>query len=300
VGGPHPGVDTVMPSEVSTVRSGHSAEELERELAEAREQQAATAQILTAISSAPTDANQVFAKIAASAARLCDAQNAGIFQVVGDRVQPICRYGPLPMLASIGQNTLPLTRASLIGRAILDREPYHVADLQAETTEYPFASENARRLGFRAFLAVPLLRGSEAIGAITIRRTEARSFTERQLALLKTFADQAVIAIENTRLFEVEQASKRELTEALEYQTATSDVLEAISRSPTDAQPVFDMIAKSAARLCAAEFCHVFRFDGELIHFVASHGHSAKVLQATRGGYPMRPTCPLALATNSA
>jgi GAF domain-containing protein/anti-sigma regulatory factor (Ser/Thr protein kinase) len=140
-------------------------------------------------------------------------------------------------------------------------------------------------------LSVPLIAGGDAIGTISIRRTEVRPFTDRQIELLKTFADQAVIAIENTRLLEEVQARTRDATEALEYQTATSDVLEAISRSPTDAQPVFNMIAKSAARLCAAQYCHVFRFDGELIHFVASHGHSAEALKATptQGNYPMHP-----------
>ena len=101
--------------------------------------------------------------------------------------------------------------------------------MQAETTEYPEGSDFARRLGFRAALAVPLMRADEAIGVITIRRTDARPFTDRQIELLKTFADQAVIAIENTRLFEEVQARKRELTESLEYQTATSEVLDVIS-----------------------------------------------------------------------
>jgi signal transduction histidine kinase len=275
-----------MPSEVSIAGADldrePTVEELKRELAEAREQQAATAHILTAILSSPIDTNQVFAKIAGSAARLCSAQNAGIFQLVGDCVHPIGSYGPLPTLGSIGQSTLPLTRGSLIGRAILDREAYHVADLQTETTEYPFASENARRLGFRAFLAVPLLRGSEAIGAITIRRTEARPFTERQLELLKTFADQAVIAIENTRLFEEVQERNTELRIALEQQTASSDLLKVIGRSTLELQPVFDTLAESAVRLCAAERAFIFRFDGELLRSVASRNASSELISFLR------------------
>ena len=133
-----------------------------------------------------------------------------------------------------------MTRGLPPARAVLDRQTLHVADLQAETTEYPEGSEFARRLGFRAALSAPLLRAGEAIGVITIRRTDARPFTDRQIALLKTFADQAVIAIENTRLFEEEQASKRELTEALEQQTATSEVLQVISSSPGELEPVFE------------------------------------------------------------
>src|SRR6185369_10802202 len=113
----------------------------------------------------------------------------------------------------VGRGTLPLTRGLPPARAVLERQTFHIADLQAETIEYPEGSEFARRLGFRAALAVPLMRGDEAIGVITIRRTDARPFTERQINILKTFADQAVIAIENTRLFEAEQASNRELQE---------------------------------------------------------------------------------------
>ena len=134
----------------------------------------------------------------------------------------------------------------------MDKQSIHVADLQAETDEYPEGSELARRYGYRTILVVPLLRAGEGIGAITIRRAEVRPFTDRQIDLLETFADQAVIAIENTRLFEAEQARTRELQESFDHQTATSEVLGVISRSPTDAQLVFDTIARSAARLCSA------------------------------------------------
>src|SRR5215813_12817071 len=162
--------------------------------------------------------------------------------------------------------------------------------MQSETDEYPESSAIARRVGFRSILAVPLLGSGEAIGAITMRRSEVRPFTDRQIELLQTFADQAVIAIENTRLFEEVQARTRELTDALEYQTATSDVLNVISRSPTDVQPVFDTIAKSAARLCEAEFCNVFRFDGQLVHFATSHGTREEAHDAMRNRFPLPPT----------
>jgi two-component system, NtrC family, sensor kinase len=282
-----------MPSEFSIAGTDHdrepAVEELRRELAEAREQHVAAAAVLAAMSNSPTDPHQVFAEIAAGAARHCGADNAAITQLRDGCLRLVADYGALPATGPVGQAQLPLARGLTIGRAIIDKQTIHVADLQAETNNYPEGSEIARRLGHRSVLVVPLMRGGEAIGAITIRRNRVCPFTSRQIALLKTFADQAVIAMENTRLFEAEQASKRELTEALEYQTATSDVLEAISRSPTDSQPVFDIIAKSAARLCAAQFCHVFRFDVELIHFVASHGHSAKVLEAAPSYYPMHP-----------
>src|SRR5215468_5901169 len=197
------------------------------ELEEAREQQTATAGILTALSSSPADLQRAFAEIAASAARLCDAYDAAIFQAEGDLLRLIAHHGPIST-----PSTLALTREVSVGRAILDRRAIHVPDLQAETDEYPEGSERARRDGVRTVLNVPLIPAGKTIGVILIRRTEARLFSDRQIALLQTFADQAVIAIENARLFEAEQASKRELQEALEYQTATSQVLDVISKSP--------------------------------------------------------------------
>ena len=122
-----------------------------------------------------------------------------------------------------------------------------------------------------------------------IRRAEVRPFSDGQIALLKTFADQAVIAIENVRLFHEAQARNRDLAESLERQTAMSDILRVISSSPTDIQPVFETIAESAARLCSARFCSVFRFDGELIHFVAQHGWPVEAIEAQRRPFPMRP-----------
>src|SRR5215471_20473125 len=203
-----------MSPEASTIGGDQSLEELRRELAEAREQQAATSEILRVISSSPMDSELVFAEIAASAARLCDASDTAIHRVDGEALFLVVSHGSIPK----GDDTLPLTRVVVTGRAVLDGRTIQVADLQAETDEYPVGSDNARRDGFRTILAVPLIRVGKAIGVIGIRRTAVRPFSDRQIDLLKTFADQAVIAIENTRLFEAEQASKRELTEALEQQ----------------------------------------------------------------------------------
>jgi two-component system, NtrC family, sensor kinase len=227
------------------------------------------------------------AAMVSSAARLCDAYDAGIGRVEGNVLRLVAHDGPITLLGPLGA-TVPIARGTVMGRAILERQAIQVADAQ-EGEEYPEGRDFARRLGHRTILAVPLVRAGEAIGVIVLRRTEVRPFTDRQIELLKTFADQAVIAIENTRLFEAEQTRTWELQPSLEYQTATSDVLNIIGRSPTNVRPVFDVIAKSAAQLCAAQFCHVFRFDGELIHFAASYGLPAEAIALIRRGYPMLP-----------
>src|SRR5262249_55644043 len=146
-------------------------------------------------------------------------------------------HGPIQV-----QPTLPLVRGTSNGRAILDGRTVHVTDMQAEVDEFPEGSRNARLMGHRTILCVPLLREGIALGTIHLRRTEAQPFTDRQVALLETFADQAVIAIENVRLFTELEARNGALAESLEQQTATSDILRVISRSPTDVQPVFDAV----------------------------------------------------------
>jgi GAF domain-containing protein len=174
-----------MPSETPTTSADQSVEELRRELAEAREQQAATSEILRVLSGSPTDLQRVFTEIAAGAARLCDAYDGGILQVVGDHWRIVAHHGPIPITAQGA-----LTRGLPTGRAILDRHTLHIADLQAETDEFPEGSEFDHRLGYRTILCVPLLRAGEAIGVIFVRRTTVRPFTIRQIDLLKTFADQ--------------------------------------------------------------------------------------------------------------
>jgi GAF domain len=171
----------------------------------------------------------------------------------------------------------------------------HVADLQIEEAEFPQGSALARRWGYRTVLNVPLMRDRVALGSISLRRTEVKAFTERQIALLQTFADQAVIAIENVRLFTELQENNRALTEAhaqvtdaLDQQTATSEILRVISQSPTDVQPVFDTIARSAVTLCDALGGNVQRFDGEFMHLVANHNWAPADLARRR--LPIRPT----------
>src|SRR5262245_57159305 len=161
--------------------------------------------------------------------------------------------------------------------------------MQTATAEFPDGAELALRSGFRTILCAPLLREDGPIGTIAIRRSEVRPFSDKQIVLLRTFADQAVIAIENVRLFNEVQARTHELSEALEHQTATSEVLNVISRSPTDAQPVFDAIVQSAARLCEAIFSVVWIYDGELLRVAATHNFTPEVLNKLFKTYPARP-----------
>src|SRR5262249_10603107 len=142
----------------------------------------------------------------------------------------------------------------------------------------------------RRGLIVPLLREGEAIGTLNVVGREPGLYSDRQIELLKTFADQAVIAIENVRLFKELEASNRELTESLEQQTATADILRVISSSPTDVQPVFQSIAESAVRLSGGLFGSVYRFDGELIHMVAHHNYPPAALEFSERIFPMRPS----------
>src|SRR5262249_9834224 len=183
------------------------------ELRESLEQQTATAEVLRVISSSPTELQPVLAALVKTASTLCGADNVRILRLEGDALAIAAHYGALPAPAGY---VVPIVRGTVNGRCVLEGRPIHVADLQAETEAYPEGSAIARELGHRTVLAVPLLREGAPLGAINLVRDTVEPFTDKQIELATTFADQAVIAIENVRLFDEVEARSRELSESLE------------------------------------------------------------------------------------
>src|SRR5215510_3371839 len=267
---------------------------LHRLLREAIDQQTATSEILQVMSSTPTDVQPVFDTIVRSATQLCRAAMASVSLSDGRLVYLPANYGSLPDAMAEIRARFPrsLDREPVTGRAILTRSVVHVPDVQ-DASVPEFTREAGRVLGYRSVLAVPMLRDGEAVGAINVTRREPGSFADTEVALLKTFADQAVIAIENVRLFTELQDKNRALTaahaqvtESLEQQTATSEILRVISAVHTDAQPVFDTIVRSAVRLCKAATAAVFLTDGRMLYEPANYGDSPERLAAARARYP--------------
>jgi GAF domain-containing protein len=227
--------------------------------------------VLKVISRSTFDLQAVLNTLAESAARLCEAYDSVINLRQGEFLQVSAHYGPIPL----DLTEWPIGRGWVSGRAFIERTPVHVHDLQASAHEFPDGNKAALRLGHRTVLAVPLLRQDEAIGVLQIRRTEVKPFTDKQIELVTTFADQAVIAIENVRLFDEVQTRTRELSESLEQQTATSEVLKVISRSPGELEPVFNAMLENATRICEATFGHLWLFEGNAFRGVAVHSEQS-------------------------
>ncbi|MDX1374339.1 MAG: ATP-binding protein [Burkholderiales bacterium] len=255
-----------------------------QELQETLERQNATTEVLRAISGSPTDTAPVFDAILNRVVALCDATVAGLLLYDGELLRPIAGVNVVPELfEKLRKSELRPAPWNPTLLAALELRTVHATDI-LDFPEYRSLTGGAmtRDDPWRTVLAVPLLREGALAGVITAWRKEVRPFSEKQIELVSTFADQAVIAIENVRLF-------NETKEALERQTATAEILQVISGSPTDVQPVFDTIARRAVQLCDSLFANLFRYDGEELHFVASHNVAPEQLAIMGNRYPMRP-----------
>jgi signal transduction histidine kinase/HAMP domain-containing protein/putative methionine-R-sulfoxide reductase with GAF domain/predicted transcriptional regulator with HTH domain len=236
------------------------------ETREALDQQTAISEILRVISSSPGDVTPMLNAVAERALRLCDATESTIVLVDGDQLRAGAQFGSTPTLQE--GETMPLSRGSVAGRSVIDRTVIHIEDLAtASEEEFPVGRALQRRFGHHAIVSVPLMREDRAIGAIALWRLEARRFTDKQIGLVKTFADQAAIGIENVRLFD-------ETRQALDRQTAVAEILRVISGSPTDVRPVLDAIAERAARLCDASAASMYLTEGNMLRHLASKGPS--------------------------
>jgi GAF domain-containing protein len=257
------------------------------DLTESLDQQTATSEVLRVISSSPSDVQPVLASVAENAARICEAQFASIVIVENDALRVAMRLGEVGW--PVGEQ-IPLDRSTIAGRSIIDMRPIQVADLQQAGDEFALGRQYASEIGSHTVLSVPLIREGRALGSITILRTEVRPFEQKHIALLSTFADQAAIAIENVRLFEAEQQRTRELSESLEQQTATSEVLGVISSSPGELESVFAAMLENATRLCGANFGVLFRSEGDAFRCVALHNAPPLYAEMRQREPVFRPT----------
>ena len=266
-----------IPSKPSPVAEEHETTRLARERDEALEQQTATSEVLRVISASPGELEPVFQAMLQRAVRICGAKFGNIYRWDGEALHLAASHNTPPAFAKARGST-PLRRPgpkTVVGRMVATKAVIHVADLAAEQAYIKDRVSPAVAAvelgGVRTILAVPMLNKSELIGSFTVYRQEVRPFTDKQIALITNFAAQAVIAIENARLLNELRQRTTDLTEALEQQTATSNVLQVISGSPGDLEPVFATMLENAVRLCDAKFGSINRWDGEALHLIATH-----------------------------
>src|SRR6516164_1053027 len=246
---------------------------LARERDEALEQQAATAEVLKALSHSTFDLQSVLESLLEKAVRLCDAEKGLIYRQDGDVYRVAASYGHSDEFLEkvVKPNPIRTDRSSATGRAVVERRVVHIHDILADP-EYHWGKDQRDHEGMhRTILAVPMLKGDAIIGVIVIRRTQVLPFTDKQIELLTTFAAQAVIAIENARLLNELRQRTTDLSEALEQQTASSQVLSVISSSPGDLTPVFNAMLENATKLCGAEFGVLYLDVGDLTRIAAAH-----------------------------
>jgi signal transduction histidine kinase/putative methionine-R-sulfoxide reductase with GAF domain len=269
------------------------------QVTEALDQQTATSEILKVIAASPTDLQPVLDALVESASRLCQAADTALLLVEGDQLGVVASHGYAEAGAIVFSN--PIQRGWVAGRAVVDAQTVHVEDLANAKADFPLGQEIAVRFGHRTALATPLLREGTPIGTLFLRRKQVRRFSDKEITLLQTFADQAVIAIENVRLFKELQEKNRALaqahaqvSESLEQQTATTEILRVISSSPTNVQPVFEAIGESAVRLMGAAMASVYEFDGTLVHLRTLTPPTWRHAEELRRQYPKPPDAKLA------
>jgi GAF domain-containing protein len=283
----------VAPSSSSGTREETENARLARELKEAMERQAATSEVLQVISGSPGDLQPVFAAMLENAVRICDAKFGEIYRWENDALAIVATHNTPPAFAE-ERKLSPYLRpppTTPVGRMLATKSVVHVADLSAEAAyieqSTPGLVSAVELGGTRTLLAVPMLKEHELIGAFFLSRQEVRPFTEKQIALVQNFAAQAVIAIENARLL-------NELRQSLQQQTATSEVLQVISSSPGELEPVFTTMLEKAVRICDATFGNIYRWNGEVLHLVASHNTAPAFIEArTSKGTQYGPQDPI-------
>ena len=274
---------TKASTDVDRLRASNA--DLEKKLAEALEQQAATAEVLRIISSSPGDLQPVFETMLANATRICEATLGVLWLFEGDAFRAVAVHGPPTFAEARRRNPmLPLTPGTALARVAATKQTVQIADVQAEPA---YRVSPAHRVGvetggLRTLLSVPMLKQGELIGTFNLLRQEVRPFTDKQIELVSSFAAQAVIAIENTRLL-------NELRESLQQQTATSEVLQVISSSPGELEPVFQAMLANAVRICEAKFANLFLCDGDAFRIVALHGAPLAYAEARKRDPLVRP-----------